>query len=296
MDRFKKKRSGEKLIKGILFLFGAFSVFITLAILITLLYESGLFFQKVSFKEFFTGRQWSPLLEPRRFGVLPIVMGTFLIVFFSSLISIPIGFMSAVYLSEYSNKTVRKYLKPVLELLAGIPSIVYGYFALSFITPLLRGNIPNVEVFNALSASIAVGVMTIPMVLSMSEDAMQAVPSSLREGAYALGMTKFEVITSVVIPSAISGIMASFVLAISRAIGETMIVALAAGSSPKLTLNPLVSIQTITGFIVQVATGDSPKGSIQEQTLYAVALLLFLLTLSMNILSNYISKKYREVY
>jgi len=248
MDRFKKKSSGEKIIKGILFLFGAFSVFITIAILVTLLYESGLFFQKVSFREFFLGRHWSPLLEPRRFGVLPIVMGTFLIVFFSSLISIPIGFMSAVYLSEYSNRTVRKYLKPALELLAGIPSIVYGYFALNFITPLLRDNIANVEVFNALSPSIAVGVMTIPMVLSMSEDAMQAVPSSLREGAYALGMTKLEVITSVVIPSALSGIMTSFVLAVSRAIGETMIVALAAGSSPKLTLNPLVSIQTITGW------------------------------------------------
>jgi len=296
MDLFKKKRSGDKFIKGILFLFGAFSVVITIAIVVTLVYESILFFQKVSFREFFLGRTWSPLLTPRRFGVLPIVTGTFLIVFFSSFISIPIGFMSAMYLSEYSNKTIRKFLKPILELLSGIPSIVYGYFALNFITPLLRDNIANVEVFNALSASIAVGVMTIPMVLSMSEDAMQAVPSSLREGAYALGMTKFEVITSVVIPSAISGIMASFVLAISRAIGETMIVALAAGSSPKLTLNPLVSIQTITGFIVQVATGDSPKGSIQEQTLYAVALLLFLLTFGMNMLSSYISKKYREAY
>lgn len=296
MNRKQSKKWMEGVIKGVLFSFGAFSVLITLAIVVTLVYESSLFFRSVSIREFLFGLQWTPLFEPRRFGVLPIVTGTFLIVFFSSLIAIPIGFLAAVYLSEYSHRKVRKVLKPVLELLAGIPSIVYGYFALTFITPILRNTIPNVEVFNALSASIAVGVMIIPMVLSMSEDAMQAVPSSLREGAYALGMTKLEVVTSVVLPASLSGIMASFVLAISRAIGETMIVALAAGASPKLTLNPLVSIQTITGFIVQVATGDSPKGSIQEQTLYAVAMLLFLMTLSMNLLSNYISKRFREEY
>lgn len=296
MNRKQSKKWMEGVIKGVLFSFGAFSVLITLAIVVTLVYESSLFFRSVSIREFLFGLQWTPLFEPRRFGVLPIVTGTFLIVFFSSLIAIPIGFLAAVYLSEYSHRKVRKVLKPLLELLAGIPSIVYGYFALTFITPILRNTIPNVEVFNALSASIAVGVMIIPMVLSMSEDAMQAVPSSLREGAYALGMTKLEVVTSVVLPASISGIMASFVLAISRAIGETMIVALAAGASPKLTLNPLVSIQTITGFIVQVATGDSPKGSIQEQTLYAVAMLLFLMTLSMNLLSNYISKRFREEY
>lgn len=296
MNRKQSKKWMEGVIKGVLFSFGAFSVLITLAIVVTLVYESSLFFRSVPIREFLFGLQWTPLFEPRRFGVLPIVTGTFLIVFFSSLIAIPIGFLAAVYLSEYSHRKVRKVLKPVLELLAGIPSIVYGYFALTFITPILRNTIPNVEVFNALSASIAVGVMIIPMVLSMSEDAMQAVPSSLREGAYALGMTKLEVVTSVVLPASISGIMASFVLAISRAIGETMIVALAAGASPKLTLNPLVSIQTITGFIVQVATGDSPKGSIQEQTLYAVAMLLFLMTLSMNLLSNYISKRFREEY
>lgn len=286
----------EKLIKAVLFGFGGFSVLITLAILGILVFESSTFFGHISPLEFFFGTKWTPLFEPKHFGVLPIVCGTLLIVFFSSLISIPLGLLCAIYLSEYCDKRIRRVLKPILELLAGIPSIVYGYFALTAITPFLREVIPNVDIFNALSASIAVGIMTIPMVLSMSEDAMQAVPSALREGAYALGMTKLEVTTSVVLPAALSGIMSSFVLAISRAIGETMIVALAAGSTPVLTLNPLRSVQTMTGYIVQVATGDSPKGSIQEQTLYAVAMLLFMITLLMNSLSSYITKKFREEY
>ena len=267
MNRIKNNQSSEKAIKSILFLCGAFSVFITLAIIIALSTESIIFFRNVPMKEFFLGLEWTPLFEPKKFGVLPLIAGTFLIVVISSVIALPVGLLSAIYLSEYCDKSVRKYIKPVLELLAGIPSIVYGFFALTAITPYLRTVTSSVEIYNALSASIAVGIMIIPLVLSMSEDAMQAVPSSLREGAYALGMTKLEVVTTVVLPAAVSGIMASFVLSISRAIGETMIVALAAGSTPNLTINPLESIQTMTGYIVQVATGDAPKGSIQEQTL-----------------------------
>lgn len=290
------KKLKEKIIKNILFGFGMISIFITISILFILFKESTLFFANVSPVEFFTGKQWTPLLKPQHFGILPLVSGTFLIVFFSSIISIPIGLLSAIYLSEYSNKKVRKVIKPILEILAGIPSIVYGFFALNIITPILKNLIPQTNIYNALSAAIAVGIMTIPMVLSLSEDSMQAVPKSLREAAYALGLTKLEVVFGVVIPASISGIISSFILAISRAVGETMIVALAAGSTPKLTLNPLESIQTMTGFIVQVSQGDIAKGTIESQTLYAVAMLLFIMTLAMNMLSRYVADKLREEY
>ncbi|MCT4508320.1 MAG: phosphate ABC transporter permease subunit PstC [Tepidibacter sp.] len=290
------KKLNEKIIKYILSGFGMVSIFITISILFILFKESALFFTEVSPIEFFTGKQWTPLLKPQHFGVLPLVSGTFLIVLFSSIISIPIGLLSAIYLSEYSNKQVRKVIKPIIEILAGIPSIVYGFFALNIITPILKNIIPQTNIYNALSAAIAVGIMTIPMVLSLSEDSMQAVPKSLREGAYALGLTKLEVVFGVVIPASISGIISSFILAISRAVGETMIVALAAGSTPKLTLNPLESIQTMTGFIVQVSQGDIAKGTIEAQTLYAVAMLLFVMTLVMNMLSRYAANKLREEY
>lgn len=290
------KKLKEKIIKNILFGFGMISIFITISILFILFKESTLFFANVSPVEFFTGKQWTPLLKPQHFGIIPLVSGTFLIVFFSSIISIPIGLLSAIYLSEYSNKKVRKVIKPILEILAGIPSIVYGFFALNIITPILKNLIPQTNIYNALSAAIVVGIMTIPMVLSLSEDSMQAVPKSLREAAYALGLTKIEVVFGVVIPASISGIISSFILAISRAVGETMIVALAAGSTPKLTLNPLESIQTMTGFIVQVSQGDIAKGTIEAQTLYAVAMLLFIMTLVMNMLSRYAADKFREEY
>ncbi|WFD11212.1 phosphate ABC transporter permease subunit PstC [Tepidibacter hydrothermalis] len=290
------KKLNEKVIKHILFGCGMVSIFITISILFILFKESALFFTHISPVDFFTGKQWTPLLKPQHFGILPLVSGTFLIVLFSSIISIPIGLLSAIYLSEYSNKKVRKIIKPILEILAGIPSIVYGFFALNIITPILKNLIPQTNIYNALSAAIAVGIMTIPMVLSLSEDSMQAVPKSLREGAYALGLTKLEVVFGVVIPASISGIISSFILAISRAIGETMIVALAAGSTPKLTLNPLESIQTMTGFIVQVSQGDIAKGTIESQTLYAVAMLLFIMTLIMNMLSRYVADKLREEY
>ena len=290
------KKTNEKVIKYILFGCGMISIFITISILFILFKESALFFTNISPVEFFTGKQWTPLLKPQHFGILPLVSGTFLIVFFSSIISIPIGLLSAIYLSEYSNKKVRKIIKPILEILAGIPSIVYGFFALNIITPILKNLISQTNIYNALSAAIAVGIMTIPMVLSLSEDSMQAVPKSLREAAYALGLTKLEVVFGVVIPASISGIISSFILAISRAVGETMIVALAAGSTPKFTLNPLESIQTMTGFIVQVSQGDIAKGTIESQTLYAVAMLLFIMTLVMNMLSRYVADKLREEY
>jgi phosphate transport system permease protein len=214
----------------------------------------------------------------------------------SSLISLPLGLGSAIYLSEFASKRMRKAVKPMLELLAGIPSIVYGFFALTFITPILRSLMPDTSVYNALSASIAVGIMTLPMVASLSEDAMMSVPDSIRQGAYALGSTRFEVAVHVIVPAAFSGIAASFMLAISRAIGETMIVAIAAGQTPTFTLNPLESIQTMTGFMVNMALGDIQQGSIEFQTVFVVGALLFIVTLVMNFIARFVIQKNREVY
>lgn len=291
-----KMQRNEKIVYGILLTFGVISIFTTIGIILSLFEETALFFKEVSIVEFLTGTKWTPLFAPAHFGVLPLVAGTLLIVIFSSIISIPVGLGSAIYLSEYAPKRVRKILKPILEVLAGIPSIVYGYFAVTTITPFIRSILPQTSVFNALSAGIAVGIMTIPMVSSLSEDAMRAVPDSLRQGAYGLGSTKFEVATKIVIPAAFSSIMASFILAISRAIGETMIVAMAAGSTPKLTLNPLESIQTMTGYIVQISMGDVPAGSLAYRTLFAVGTLLFLITFVLNIISRAIVRKYRRAY
>ncbi len=292
----KRKNFGEKIIKSILFIFAMISVFTTIGIVTILLKETIGFFQEVSLLEFLTGTEWTALFNPPKFGVLPLLGGTLLISLLASIIAIPIGLASAIFLSEYASERTRNILKPVLEVLAGIPTIVYGYFALTFITPLIRTIFPSANVFNALSASIAVGIMIIPMVSSLSEDAMKAVPDSLRHGAYALGCTKLEVATKVVFPAALSSIIASFVLAISRAIGETMIVSLAAGSTPNLTANPLESIQTMTAFIVQVASGDVTHGGLIYKTIFAVGMLLFVITLLMNIVSRYIIKRFREEY
>lgn len=292
----EKMNKLEKLVKVILTSLGVISILTTIGIVFALFEETFMFFKEVSIIEFLTGTKWTPLIEPNHFGVLPLVAGTMLIVIISALISIPLGLGSAIYLSEYAPKKARKILKPILEVLAGVPSIVYGYFALTAITPIIRTIFPNTSVYNALSAGIAVGIMTIPMVSSMSEDAMMAVPDSLRNGAYALGATKLEVTKDVVIPSALSSIIASFILAISRAIGETMIVAMAAGSTPKLTFNPLESIQTMTGYIVQISMGDVPYGSLAYKTLFAVGTLLFLMTFVLNIFSRYFVKKYRRAY
>lgn len=290
----------RKLVEGIiekgLLLVAAMTVAITVMIVAILFSETFLFFKEVSIVEFFTGTQWTPTLVPKHFGILPLVIGTLMIAVGSSIIALPIGLGSAIYLSEYAHPRVRKIIKPMLELLAGVPSIVYGFFALTTITPFLQSIIPSTEVFNAASASIAVGIMTIPMVASLSEDAMMAVPDSIRKGAYALGATKFEVSTKVIIPATISSIASAFVLAVSRAIGETMIVAIAAGQNPVMTTNPLQSIQTMTGFMVNLSLGDIQQGTIEFKTIFAVGALLFLMTLLMNIGSRYIVKKFQEVY
>lgn len=292
----KKLYTIEKIVEKILMAFAAISILTTAAIVFILFEETFVFFQEVSIIEFFTGTQWTPTLEPRSFGILPLIVGTLMIAIGSSVIALPLGLGSAIYLSEYAHNRVRKIIKPILEILAGIPSIVYGFFALNFITPILQTIIPGIGVFNAASASFAVGIMTLPMVASMSEDAMMAVPDSLRQGAYALGATRFEVAVNVTIPAAMSSIGAAFVLAISRAIGETMIVAIAAGQSPILTLNPLESIQTMTGFMVNMSLGDIQQGTLEYRTLFAVGAVLFLMTLAMNLVAKEIIKRNREVY
>lgn len=267
------------------------TILTTVGIVLTLLTNSLHFFQGVSPLDFLFGTQWTPLFAQASYGVLPLVLGTFIVAVGAALFSIPVGLFSAIYLSEYAHPAVRKVVKPALEILAGIPSIVYGYFALTTLTPLLQKLIPATNIYNALSASLAIGIMTVPLVASLSEDAMTAVPLSYRQGAYALGATRLEVVLRVVLPAAVSGIVASFILAVSRAIGETMIVALAAGAKPSMSLNPLQSVQTLTGFIAQASMGDNPHGTMSYYSLYAVGLLLFLLTLGMNILSRWFVRR-----
>ncbi|PZN13575.1 MAG: phosphate ABC transporter permease subunit PstC [Bacillota bacterium] len=281
----------------LLLLLSLISVLTTIGIVVTLISETVVFFRQVSIVEFLTGREWTPLFADKRFGILPLLAGTFLITGIALLIAVPLGLGSAIYLSEYAGDTARRILKPVLELLAGIPTIVYGYFALNFITQdVLKRIFPDISVFNALSAGIAVGIMITPMISSLSEDAMSAVPRRLRDGAYALGATRWEVAWKVVVPAALSGIVASFVLAFARAIGETMIVAVAAGSTPKLTLNPLESVQTMTGYIVQAALGDVAHGGIEYSSLFAVGMTLFVFTLVINLLAMLIRSRFREEY
>jgi phosphate transport system permease protein len=280
----------------VIFFFALISVFTTFGIIGVLLQETILFFQQVSIVEFLTGTRWTPLFASKQFGVLPLVNGTILVASGAMVVALPLGLLAAIYMSEYASVRARAVLKPFLEVLAGIPTVVYGYFALLFVTPILKSIFPQTQSFNGLSASIVMGFMILPTVASISEDALSAVPQSLREAAYALGATKAEVATQVVIPAALSGIAASFILAISRAIGETMIVAIAAGQQPKMTLNPLESIETMTAYIVQVSLGDTPHQSIAYQTIFAVGMLLFLMTLVMNIISYFFTKRFREVY
>ncbi|MFD2613355.1 phosphate ABC transporter permease subunit PstC [Paenibacillus gansuensis] len=280
----------------VLALFAGISVLTTIGIVVILLTESAGFFRHVPILDFLTGTEWTPLFSEKSFGVLPLVTGTLMITVIASIVALPIGLGSAIYLSEYAPNRVRAIVKPILEVLAGIPTIVYGFFALTFVTPILQTIIPQTEIFNALSAGIVVGIMIIPMISSLSEDAMASVPASLRNGAYALGSTKLETSVKIVVPAAFSGIVASFVLGLSRAVGETMIVTLAAGLQPRMSLNPLDSIETLTAYIVSVASGDVRAGSVEYQTIYAVGLVLFVITLLMNILAGYISRKFREVY
>ncbi len=285
------KTKGERIIEKVLKVFGILTILITALIIITLFAEGVSFFKEVSIKEFFLGTVWTPLIHPQEFGVLPLVNGTLLIAIGSSIVALPIGLGAAIYLSEYASKKTRNIVKPILEILAGIPSIVYGFFALTVVTPFLKIFIKDIQIFNVLSASIAVGIMIIPLVSSLSEDAMSSVPDIVKNGAYGMGATKFEVIKKIVLPASISGIVSSFILAISRAIGETMIVAIAAGAKPQMTLNPLESIQTMTGYMVSVAMGDVTFGSIEYKTIFVVGALLFIMTFGLNIIAKRIVKK-----
>jgi phosphate transport system permease protein len=294
--RPKRTRWSERAIQHFLFLCALVSIATTAGIIAVLARETWNFFQQVSVFSFLLGTRWTPLFQPSSFGVLPLVCGTLLIVVGAALVAIPLGIGTGLFLSEYASERLRGVLKPVLEILAGIPTVVYGYFALTFVTPQLTRVFPSTQVFNAASGAIVVGVMILPMIASLCDDALRAVPQSLRHAGYALGATRFEVATRVVLPGALSGVLASFVLALSRAIGETMAVTLASGATPKLTANPLESIQTMTAYIVQVSLGDTPAGSIAYLTLYAVGMLLFLITLGMNLLGNRILRRFHEVY
>lgn len=294
---FRGRTARERVIKHLCLACALLSILTTAGIIATLSSEAATFFQRVPFIDYITGTKWSPSFSPPSYGVLPLLGGTFLITIGSAIIALPLGLMSGLYLSEYASPAVRNFLKPVLEILAGIPTVVYGYFAITVVTPALRGLFGNqVEIFNAASGFIVVGIMILPLVSSLCEDALHAVPKSLREGAYGLGSTKLEVSCKIVVPAALSGIMAAFILALSRAVGETMAVTLAAGNEPKLTLNPLEGIQTMTAFIVQISSGDTPAGSTPYYTLYAVGLSLFLITLGMNLAAKWLVKRFRQVY
>ncbi|NWF59576.1 MAG: phosphate ABC transporter permease subunit PstC [Fischerella sp.] len=286
----------EQGVKAIFGLFAFISVLTTLGIVLTLIFETIEFFQVVPFWRFLTDTHWTPLFADAQFGIFVLISATFLTSVIAILVALPIGLLSAICLSEYAPVGLRRWLKPTLEILAGVPTVVYGYFALLFVTPLLQKFIPDIQGFNALSAGLVMGVSIIPLVASLSEDAIYAVPRGLREGAYALGTTKREVITGVVLPAALSGIVASFILAISRAVGETMIVAIAAGQNPRLTLNPLVPIETMTAYIVQVSLGDTPAGSLAYKTIFAVGMTLFLITLVLNVFSFWFVRRFREKY
>ncbi len=286
----------EFLIERGLFLCALLSVGTTVGIIVVLAVETLAFLREVPVLDFLFGTEWTPLFATPRFGVLPLVAGTALVSTIAMLVALPMGLLSSIYLSEYADGRVRRVVKPILELLAGVPTVVYGYFALLFVTPLLQRFIPGLSGFNALGPGIVMGIMILPLVSSLSEDAMRAVPMGLREGSYALGATKMQTSLRVVVPAAFSGITAAFILAVSRAIGETMIVAIAAGQQPRLTLNPQVPIETMTAYIVQVSLGDTPQGTLEYRTIFAVGMLLFLGTFSLNLISAWLRARFREEY
>nr|WP_083962016.1 phosphate ABC transporter permease subunit PstC [Tepidiphilus margaritifer] len=300
LDRIRAMRrvrnARERLVEGILFLAAFFAVAVTVAIVAILLYEGAVFFRHVSLVEFLTGTQWTPLFENAHYGMLPLLTGTVVTSVIAFVVAAPLGFLIAVFLSEFAPPRVAQVLKPFLELLAGIPTIVYGYFALLFVTPLLQKIIPDLAGFNMLSAGLVIGLMIVPYVASVSEDAMRAVPMALREGSYAMGATRFQTALRVVLPASFSGVMAAFVLGISRAVGETMVVAIAAGQQPNFTFDPREPAATITAYIVQVAMGDLPHGSIGYQSIFAVGLVLVVITLFFNLLGQMLRKRFREVY
>jgi phosphate transport system permease protein len=293
----RSRSMSETVIGFVLAACGAISLLTTIGIILVLIQEAVHFFSAVRVTDFLFGTTWTALFKTPQYGVLPLVGGTLVITLIAMLVAIPLGLMSAIYLSEYAPRRVRDILKPALEMLAGIPTIVFGFFAVNFIRPeVLKPLFPGIGPFSALAAGVAVGIMTIPLVASLSEDAMRAVPRALREGGYALGATKLEVATRIVVPAAFSGIIASAILAMSRAIGETMIVALAAGSKAQLSGNPLEPMQTMTGFIVQAFSGDVVVGSPAYLSLFAVGLLLFCMTFALNLLSQWVVNRFREVY
>lgn len=289
-------RVKERIIESLLFLAAISSVAITLGIVGTLIFESASFFAHVSIKDFLTDTLWTPLFANPHFGILPLVSGTLVTTAVALIVALPIGTIVAIYLSEFAPVAVREIIKPALELLSAVPTVVYGYFALQFMSPLLQKLIPGLPTFNMLSAGVVMGIMIIPYVSSLSEDAMRAVPMSLREGAYALGANRIITSLKVVYPAALSGVVASYILAISRAIGETMIVAVAAGMQPNLTADPREPAATITAFIVQVSLGDLPHGSIGYQSIFAAGIVLFIMTLIFNILGYVLRRRFREVY
>lgn len=286
----------EKAIEIVLFLAASVSVLTTVGIIFLLIEESVFFFQKVSFWEFITGTEWTPLFAEPRYGIWALLSGTITTSAIALVVSIPMGTIIAIYLSEFAPPKLREICKPILELLAAIPTVVYGYFALLFVTPLLQKIFPELPGFNMLSAGIVMGLMIVPLVSSLSEDAMRAVPVSLREGSMAMGATKLQTAIRVVFPAAISGIIASYILAASRAVGETMIVAVAAGLQPNFTFNPFKSAATVTAYIVQVSLGDLPRGTLEYQTIFAAGLALFVMTLILNIIGYLLAKRYREIY
>ena len=289
-------RALEWIIERLLFLCAALSVLTTAGIIAVLAFETYEFLREVPIVEFLTGTEWTPLFFNRKFGVLPLVAGTMLVSAIAMVVALPMGVLAAIYLSEYAPDGLRRIVKPTLELLAGVPTVVYGYFALTFVTPLLQTFLPTLSGFNALSPGLVMGLMILPLVSSLSEDAMRAVPRGLREGSYALGATRMQTALKVVLPAAFSGITAAFILAASRAIGETMIVAIAAGQQPRLTGNPFVPIETMTAYIVQVSLGDTPQGTIEYRTIFAVGMLLFLMTFGLNLVSTWLRERFREEY
>ncbi len=281
----------DKILKALLLICTTVTVFTTIAVLVMLGQESFSFFSEVSIFDFLFGTRWTPLLDPNSFGVLPLVSGTMLIVIGGVGLALPAGILAAIYLSEFAHEKTRAIVKPTLEILAGVPTVVYGYFALTFVTPVLKQFFPDIQVFNAASGAIVVSIMILPMVSSLCDDAFRAVPMHMREAGYGLGASPFEVVTGVLIPASVTRIGAAVILAVSRAVGETMAVTLAAGATPNMTISPLESIQTMTAYIVQVSLGDTPAGGVEYLTCFAVGALLFVGTMSMNMLGSYLMSR-----
>ena len=292
--RYRKTR--DRVVETILLLAGLVAVFTTVSIVAILVYESSFFFEHVSIVEFLTGTVWTPLFDNPQYGILPLISGTLTVTFVALLVAIPLGTMIAIYLSEFAGHRLRETVKPILELLGAVPTVVYGYFALLMVTPLLQKLIPGLPGFNMLSAGLVIGLMIVPYVASVGEDAMRAVPRYMREGSYAMGATKLQTALRVVVPGAFSGLAAAYILGISRAIGETMVVAIAAGMQPTLTFNPTEPAATITAYIVQVSLGDLPHDSIGYQSIFAAGLVLMLMTLVFNVVGFFLTRKFREAY